>query len=165
MKSFISVVTTVNETVGRICSFIILPMVSIILLELLLRALLNHPTNWVHELSGYFLAAYCMLGGGYALLHKAHVNVDILYARFSPRRKSIISLFTWMLFFYFFIVVIWRTGEASLFSIKIWERSTSIWGPLFWPVKLLIPVGSILLLMQGISQFLEDLLFAIRGGK
>jgi TRAP-type mannitol/chloroaromatic compound transport system permease small subunit len=159
------VVKAINEWVGRVCAFLIVPLIGMILLEVALRFFFNLPTSWVHESSGYLLAAYSVLAGGYALLHRAHVNVDILFTRFSPRKQSVISLFTWVLFFYYFAIIIWRTGEASLFSIQIWEHSPSTWGPLFWPVRLLIPIGSILILLQGIVQFLEDLIFAVQGRK
>jgi len=165
MIAFMRFVNRLNERIGKVCSFIVVPIISIILLELFLRGAFNRPTSWVHELSGYLLAAYSLLAGGYTLLHGAHVNVDIIFKKFSPRKQSIISLFTWMLFFYLFFVIIWRTGEAGIFSMMIGERSPSTWGPLFWPVRLFIPIGSVLITLQGVVQFLDDLFFAIKGEK
>jgi len=163
--NFARVIESMNEMVGKICSLLIPPLFGIILLEVGLRYFFNSPTSWVHESSGYILAAYSVLTGGYALLHNSHVNVDILYSRFSPKIKSTISLFTWPLFFYYLAVIIWRTGESSIFSIQIWERSPSVWGPVFWPIRLLIPIGSIFILLQGLVQFMDNLYFIFKGEK
>ena len=51
--------------------------------------------------------------GAYVLKHGGHVNVDILYGRFSPRIRAIIDLFTWLLFFYF----------CGLLLVKGWEMA------------------------------------------
>lgn len=163
MARFARVIIIINEIAGKISSMLIIPLIIIILLELSLRYLLNSPTSWVHEASGFILAAYSVLTGGYALLHKSHVNVDILYGRFSPRTQSSIFIFTWLLFFFYFSVIIWHTGEATFFSIQIWERSPSVWNPIFWPIRLLIPLGSIFIFIQGLIQFIDNLIFIIKG--
>ena len=162
MNSFMRFVNVINEAVGKCCSLLVAPMMGIIVLELVLRFIFASPTNWVHESSGYMLAFYSILGGGYALQGRGHVNVDILLTRFTRRKQRLIALFTWLVFFFYLIVIIWYSGEASIFSIKIWEHSSSAWGPLYWPVRLVIPIGSILMFLQGLVQFIEDLTFVLK---
>ena len=37
---------------------------------------------------GSLFAGYILLGGGYTLLHRDHVNMDIVYSRFTPRARA-----------------------------------------------------------------------------
>ncbi len=163
LRFFLHLIDTVNERVGRITSFLVMVLVSIVGYEIVSRVMFNNPTRWVHELSGFFLLACAMLGGGYALLHKAHVNVDILYSRFSPRIRAIIDLLTYMVFFLFCGLLVWKSGQHAWFSLSTGETSTSTWMPLIGPVRALIPIGAFLVLLQGLAKFIRDLVIAVTG--
>ena len=41
-----------------------------------------------------------------------------------------------------------------------WETSYSAWNPPIWPVKLAIPIGTGLLVLQGLVKLLEDIAVA-----
>jgi TRAP-type mannitol/chloroaromatic compound transport system permease small subunit len=44
------------------------------------------------------------------------------------------------------------------------EVSFTEWGIQYWPVKLAIPIGAALLLLQGVAKLLKDVLFVMRRG-
>ena len=46
--------------------------------KVLARYIFNRPTIWEMEVNQYFLCGYTVLAGGYALLYRFHVNVDII---------------------------------------------------------------------------------------
>ena len=103
------------------------------------------------------------LGGGYALLRGSHVRVDILYSRFSDRRKAIIDLATSLLFFAFIGVLLWQSGEAALWSLKLRESSPTQFAPPLYPVKMAIVLGFLIILLQGLAKFTRDMYTAITG--
>ena len=81
------------------------------------------------------------------------MRVDVLYAKFSPRGKAIADIVTSVFFFIFIGTMLvdrlrasppTRSASASI--------SFTEWGIQYWPVKLAIPIGAALLLLQGISQ-------------
>ena len=51
--------------------------------EVFARYLFNRPTIWVLEVNQYILCFYVALTGGYCMLHDVHVNVEIIYEKFS----------------------------------------------------------------------------------
>lgn len=164
MQSFRECINNLNVVMGKVCSFIAIPLICIVIYELILRYLFDNPTSWVHELSGFLLGAYTLLTAGFVQKSRGHVNVDIFVGKFSARIQTIIRLLTSVLFFFFVGVIIWCTGKGAIESVAMWEHTSTMWGPLYWPVRLYIPIGAILLLLQGIVQFIEDL-STIKGRK
>ena len=157
-------INDLNEVMGKICSFIVFPLIGIVIYELIMRYIFDSPTSWVHESSGFLLGAYSVLTAGFVQKSKGHVNVDILVGKFSTKNQTIVRLLTSIIFYFFVGVIVWYTGKAAIESIAMWEHTSTMWGPLYWPVRLYIPIGAILLLLQGIVQFIEDL-STLKGGK
>ena len=48
-------------------------------------------------------------------------------------------------------------------SLSICERSNSAWQPPIYPVKMMIPIGAFLLLLQGIAKLIRDILTLFSG--
>jgi len=87
----------------------------------------------------------------------ALLNVDIFYGRFSRVAKAKVDLATSFLFFLFLGVLIWQSADMAWESAEKLERSSSIWNPHIWPVKLAIPIAGILLLLQGLVRIASDI--------
>ena len=51
----------------------------------------------------------------------------------------------------------------GLDAIGFNEHSFTEWGIQYWPVKLAIPIGAFLIVLQGISKLVKDIVFVIRG--
>lgn len=161
--SYCHVVSTISDWVGKGTSMLLIVLVGILTYEVILRYAFNNPTRWAHESSTFLFGAIGMLSGAYVLLHKGHVNLDMLYARVSPRKQAILDLITAPLFFFIMALMIWAGGNVALRSWKILEHSSTVWGPPIYPFKTLIPVAAGLLILQGIVKLIHDLFFAIRG--
>lgn len=125
-----------------------------------MRYVLNKPTIWVHELSLYVFGAMWVLAGGYALKYKAMVNMDLFYGRLSVKRKALVDLATFIITLIFCAVLIWKSGDSAWTSVKWQETSDTIWHVPLYPVRLLIPLGAVLLLVQALSNFIKDLFTA-----
>ena len=50
-------------------------------------------------------------------------------------------------------------------SLMQLERSNSQWGPQIYPIKMVIPVATFFLLLQGLATFIRDLITATTGKK
>ena len=147
----------INEFVGRIGSLLFLPLIFAITFEIVMRYAFNSPTIWVHETSEYLLVVMAMLGGGYTFLHKGHVSVDIIYARLSTRGKAILDLIItapFMLILYY--VLVWKGAEFAWQAITDMERSGSFWNPPIYIIKTFLPLGGVLLMIQGLAKIARD---------
>jgi len=150
-------VTRINRFIGRWVSLAVIFLFVFLLIDVIMRYLIGRPPIWTSELATLICGGYAILGGGYLLADRAHVNVDIFYGKLSARRKALLDILTWPLFLLFVGVLLWQGWVIASDSIGRLERSNSIWNPPLWPTKLLIPVAAILLLLQGLVRLWADI--------
>ena len=132
--------------------------------EVIARYLFNSPTNWVHESMFLMFGMQYMISGAYAYREDQHVRVDVVYAKFSPRGKAIADIVTSVFFFIFIGTMLWTGIRFAGDAVQLGETSFTEWGIQYWPVKLAIPVGAGLMLLQGIAKLIKDILFVARRG-
>jgi TRAP-type mannitol/chloroaromatic compound transport system permease small subunit len=149
----------VNELSGKIAGYLFIPLSIIIFMEVILRYIFRSPTIWAWDLSVQLYAGILMLAGGYTLLRGGHVSVDVLTGLLSTKWRAILDLITAPFCFITAVVLIWYGSIVAWESFQMGERMSTMWQPLFWPVKMLIPLGGGLLLIQGIAKFVRDLAY------
>jgi len=163
MGRFLQTIDRINEKTGKAISYLILFLVGVVLYEIFVRYVLNSPTIWAHETSQMIYGAYVILLGGYVLQRGGHVNVDILYHRFQPRTRAVIDMLTWLLFFYFCGMLFLKGGEMAWDSLKVLETEPTAFAPPVYPIKMMIPLGALLILLQGVAKFIRDFKLAVSG--
>ena len=163
LKSLLHAIDAINEWVGTIASFLILVITGITFYEIVCRYGFNSPSEWSFELTGFIFLGYTVLGGGYTLLYSGHVNTDILYTRLSARGKAILDVMTAVLFFVFAVAFIWAGWRLAWTATLGGEHSGTPWNPPVYIPMWLLPVGGVLLLLQGTAKFIRDLLFIATG--
>ena len=157
-------IEAVNVKAGEFVAWWSLISVFVYYYEVIARFVFNSPTNWVHESMFLMFGMQYMLSGAYAYREDQHVRVDVIYARFSPRGKAIADIVT-SVFFFIFVGTMLVTGyRFAADAINVGEHSFTEWGIQYWPVKLAIPIGAALLLLQGVSKLIKDILFVTRRG-
>ncbi|MDR1028359.1 MAG: TRAP transporter small permease subunit [Clostridiales Family XIII bacterium] len=161
MKKMIGLIDKINLFVGNVVKFILLYMAFTLLIEVVARYVFNSPTIWVLDLAKLALGFMGILGGGYAFLLDSHVKVDVIYGTRSVRTKAIMDLCTSVLFFIFIIILLWQSTRMALDSFALREHSTTVFSPPLYPLKMAIPVGVALVLLQGIAKVLRDVIALI----
>jgi len=164
IKIFLRSIDSISEWTGKMVSFLIIVITGVTIWEVILRYIFNSPTIWAFDAAYLIFGAYGVLGGAYTLYFKGHVNVDILYGRLPLRIRAIIDLLTYPFFFLFCGLLLWKGGDMAWDSLKIMERGSSAWSPPVYPIKLTIPLGAFLLLLQGTAKFIRDLFMFTKGG-
>lgn len=150
-------ITRLNRWIGRKVAWVILPIFVMLIVDVAMRYLVGRPSIWTSELTQLIFGVYAVIGGGYLLAERAHVNVDIFYGGFSRKRKALVDALTSVLFFLFMAVLLWQGSSMAFESLEKLETSQSIWNPQIWPVKLAVPVAGVLLLLQGIVRLVADI--------
>lgn len=166
MNSMIRVIQkidTINDLVGRFAKYLLLFMAGALIYEVIARYIFNSPTIWVWDSCKHALCYLGALGGGYAYLYNAHVRVDVLYANWGVKTRAVVDIITSLLFFLFIIVLLWKSIEMAKGSWTMQERATSVLAPPLYYIKTAIPIGTFLLLMQGIAKLLRDIIAFITG--
>lgn len=142
---------------GKAVSILILPMVGSLLFEIISRYFFNRPTIWANDISTITYGSFFMLGAGYTLQRQKHIRTDFLYAKWSKRTQGIVDLVLYIsLYFPALGIFLWIGGQYALRSVLQMERIiSSPWMPYIWPLKLTIPIATMLLLLQGVSELLK----------
>lgn len=118
-------------------------------------------SNAYIELQWYLFSLIFLLGGAYALRHDAHVRVDVLYGRLSPRGKAWINVLGTLLFLVPFCgLMLWVSVP---FVLRSWGATTGILevspdpgGLPRYPIKTVVPLAFVLLLVQGVSLLIKQ---------
>ena len=165
MNSFLTVIDRISEWSGKVFSFLVVVATLVVVYEVVMRYAFRAPTIWGLELTIYLCGATYVLGGAYAHLYNAHVKVDVLYMRWSPRVRANMDLVTAPFFFIGVALLVWMGSEWTIQAIETGRTSGSIWSPIIWPMRLLIPLGSFLLLLQGLAKLIRDFGIARTGGQ
>jgi TRAP-type mannitol/chloroaromatic compound transport system permease small subunit len=149
-----------NERVGQLVYWLVLAAVLISAGNATVRYTLNTSSNAWLEVQWYLFSAIFLLCAGYTLLRNEHIRIDIINARFSQRIQAWIDVFG-TIFFLLPMAILIMVLSWPLFwnSYLQHEYSMNAGGLLRWPVKLLVPVGFFLLVLQGFSELIKRLAF------
>ena len=151
-----------------------------------------NPALWTLETAQFALVAYYMVGGPYAMQMGSNVRMDLFYGGWSLRRKAWVDAFTVLFLLFYLGVLLWGGIASWAYSLGdfsgepfrfFWtlitafltggpeaagevtgflERSSSVWRPYIWPVKMIMVLGIFLMLLQAVSELIKDI-FRIRG--
>lgn len=156
LKAVLRAIDWFNERLGDWLSYLLLIIFVLLLMEVIRRYFFNSPTVWANELSQMLFGAYVILSGGHILRRGGHVNVDIVYTTLRARVRAGLDVFTSVLFFIFCGVLLYYASSLAWESLVTLEHSQSAWNPPLYPVKLTLPLGALLLLLQGVSKLVKD---------
>ena len=165
MKNLLKVIDDISDWTGRISSLLILLITGVILFEIFARFFFGKPTIWAFEISLVLYGVYVSMLGAFVLLTGGHVNVDILYVRFSPRTRAGVNLFSWLIFFLWCGAFIWTGWIRGWESLMIRERESTAFGCPIYPVKLSLAIGGSLLFLQGLAGYVRNLYTFVTGRK
>jgi len=160
INRFIYGVDLLSRTVGHAFAWCIIILMLGTCYEVFVRYVLNAPTSWAFDFSYTMYGAMFFMAGAYALSRGAHVRADMFYRLWRPRTQAMVELVLYFLFFFPGIVALVVSGWAYGYdSMRIQEVSVnSPAGVPIWPLKMLIPFGAGLLVLQGIAEVLRCLL-------
>ena len=154
----LDLIDKMNEKVGDFICFGVPVLGFLLLFEVIMRYGFNRPTIWVYDFSNFLFGACYMLGAGYTLLKRGHVNMDMLYSRFPVKGKALADTITGLFMLTFLGVLVWQSGLMAYESILFKEHLlSSVLEPPLYPIKTIFFLGCLLFFLQGLGFFLRDL--------
>ncbi len=162
-KGALRLIDRTSELVGKAASFLILFLIFAVVWDVAGRYYLTSSQMWQQTTYGKLLLVYTVFGGAYALANRQHINVDILYGRFSPRVRATLDVATSVLFFVFCFTLLWFAYPPAAKSAARLRLSWGLLSPMNWPTRVMVPVGLVLFMLQGLAKFTRDLFLAVTG--
>ena len=161
---YVRYIDAVNKAVGKFSMYLIFVMMGVLLFESIFRTIFNQPHIWVVEIAQFTMAAYYLLGGGYSMILKGHVRMDLLYGRWSATRQAMTDVIT-IFFLIFYLVFLLYGGISSIeYAVTYGQVNYTPWAPPLAPIKIIMTIGILLMLLQTIATLFKDLAM-VRGEK
>jgi TRAP-type mannitol/chloroaromatic compound transport system permease small subunit len=149
-------IDAVSRFFGRIAAWLVLASCLISAGNAVSRYLFSASSNAWLEVQWQMFAGIFMLGAANVLRLNEHVRVDLLCGSRSERGKLWTDVIGLTLFLIPSVAtMIFFSWEFFLTSFLSGERSSNAGGLLLWPVKLLLPLGMLILLLQGIAELVK----------
>jgi TRAP-type mannitol/chloroaromatic compound transport system permease small subunit len=161
LHRFVKVVDAVNDWVGRTVAWLTLGCVLTCFAVVVLRYAFNVGFPWMQELYVWQHAAVFMAGAGYTMLHRGHVNVDVMYGKLSGRGRAWIDILGTLFFLFPWLAILAVTSAPFVLSSwSIREASATADGmPGLYLLKSLLWVLCTLLFVQGLAMIARRMLY------
>lgn len=151
-----------TEWVGASVAWLVLVAVLISAINAIVRKVFNTSSNAFLEIQWYLYSAVFLLAAGYTMLRQEHVKIDVLLGRFARRTQIKVEIFGIVVFLFPFcwevITLVWPLVVQAYES---GEMSNNAGGLIRWPVYALVPIGFVLLWMQGVSELIKRVGFLL----
>jgi TRAP-type mannitol/chloroaromatic compound transport system permease small subunit len=153
LAGFVRGVDACNEWLGRTVAWLTLGCVLTCFTVVVLRYVFNVGFPWLQELYVWQHAAVFMAGAGYTMLHRGHVNVDVMYGRLGQRARAWVDILGTLFFLFPWLAILaWTSAPFVLSSWAIRESSATADGmPGVFLLKSLLWVLCAVLFVQGIA--------------
>jgi len=154
---FVRAVDAINKVVGTFAMYLVFMMIAILLYEPVARNLFGKSSIWAVEMAQFTMAAYYLLGGGFSMMLKGHVRMDLLYGRWSEKKKATYDVFTGLFLIFYLVFLLYGAYSSIEYAVMYGQKNRSAWAPYMAPIKIIMGTGVLLMLMQAIAQFFKDL--------
>ena len=150
---------------GRIVCWLTVPMFGAMVYEVIARQYFTAPTMWAYDMSRMLYGALFMLGAGYALFRGVHIRADFIYRNWTVKNQGRVDTFMYLVFYFpGLLLFLWASWDFAYMAWVRGERGMdTAWMPYLGPIRSTIPIGIILLLLQGVSETLKSIYAATRG--
>ena len=154
---FVHAVDAVNKVVGTFSMYLVFVMIGILLYEPIARNLFGVSSIWSVEMAQFTMAAYYLLGGGFSMMLKGHVRMDLLYGRWSDKKKATVDVFTGLFMMFYLVFLLYGAYSSIEYAVMYGQKNRSAWAPYMAPIKIIMGTGVLLMLLQAIATFFKDL--------
>lgn len=153
-------IDALNERIGVGISWALLIAVLICSGNAIVRYAFNTSSNAWLEIQWYLFGAVFLLAASHTLRRNEHVRIDVVVGRFSKRTQVWIDIFGFVFFMLpATLLILYFAVPFALESVRNQEVSSNAGGLIVWPAKILIPIGFLLLTLQGISELIKRIGF------
>jgi TRAP-type C4-dicarboxylate transport system permease small subunit len=93
----------------------------------------------------------------YAQVRRGHIRVELIYTNMGPRIQAAMDVFANLAAMVFFGLLLWQSYHEAVYSLQIGEATVGlIRFPLF-PARLILSVGTALLILQLVLDTIVDI--------
>lgn len=163
LSRLVSLIDKPSDLGLRLAALLVVPMVLALVYEVVSRYFFNAPTIWAQDMSIFLFGYISVLAGAGVMRERAHINVDLFYARFSARGKAVADTISYPLGLCFLGLVAWYMTHEGFLAIEQGRRRSSEWSPPVGHFYLAAALGAGLFFLQALAHWLRAAVFALTG--
>ena len=127
------------------------------------RYVLNDPSSWTEELATYLMIWVGLLGASVALRRGAHLGIDYFVSQLSPRRKTAIEIFAFLVIAVFSVLALGIGGTHLVWTTLARGQASPALGVQMGYVYLALPISGFFLTLYSVEFLIERLVVMKRG--
>ncbi len=140
-----------------ISGFLVLATIAITVYEVLSRYLFNEPTEWALDMGVFCLVWLSYASFAYLLREGAHIAVDVLTTNFTRRTRAVWDIGTSIFTIIFCGVLFYLSIPWAIHAAVTREVSAGMLRVPMWPVKIVLPLGTLLLIVWALRDLTRRL--------
>jgi TRAP-type mannitol/chloroaromatic compound transport system permease small subunit len=165
MKKILRLIDSLSEWSGKISSYLVYVGILMLASEVVLRYFFDSPTVWAHGYSQRIFGSYFVMIGAFTLFQNGHVRIDIIYQKFSLRKRAFFDIFNYCMMLIWTLFLVKEGITFFAYSWKIGEVDEMVLAHPVYPVKFLLVVGAILITLQGLNRLFVSVMTFVKGVK
>lgn len=130
--------------------------------QVLTRYVLKNPSSWTEELATFLMIWVGLLGASVALNRGAHLGIDYLVTKLSPRKALYVALFVFISITVFSLLVMVIGGGQLVLRTLITKQVSPALGLKMGYVYLAIPISGFFLVLYSLELFVDTLTALIK---
>lgn len=156
LLKFSQFIDWVSDKFGKLASFAVMAAAMISAGNAFVRYGLDISSNGWLEIQWYLFAVTVMLGAPVVLKLNEHVRVDIFYGKLKGKGPVLVDLFG-LIFFLLPVMalLLWFSWPLFVKMYVTGEMSQNAGGLIRWPAMMLLPLGFLWMLLQGLSEIIK----------
>ena len=145
--------------IGNVSAVLMLLMMVNVFVDVVLRYFFHTGSIALQEMEWHLFAVMFLLGISYSLTNEAHVRVDFVYDRLTPKKKAFINIFgTIFMLIPFAFLIVYGSYEFVNDAYITNEISEDPGGLTHrWIIKAMIPLSFVLLIISAIGYIFRNI--------
>jgi TRAP-type C4-dicarboxylate transport system permease small subunit len=127
------------------------------------RYLFSSPIPGTYEIDQMLMVFVVFLGLAYTQATKSHIKTEMLVRFFPPRGQLITEIFSHLIFFFVFFLLLWESMNQALISWDEKEFVTGLVNIPRYPARFAIPVGAFLVCLQLVFDIVDRFMALLSG--
>lgn len=149
----------ISRFIGYVCSLLMVVMMLNIFYDVFMRYVFKNGSIALQEMEWHLFSVIILLGTSYALMEDSHVRVDVLYAKFSDRKKALVNIMGTIVFITPIALLVALSSVGFVMEAFTSNEISSDPGGLThrWILKAFIPLSFWLLIFMSIGFVIKNI--------
>lgn len=163
MEKYVRIIDRISHVFGMIAGLMMLFGIALVLIEVLVRALLDSTLYITEEYSAYLMVAITFLGLAYTLKEKGHIRMSFLHKFIKGKARIYLDMYAFIIGLCVFAVITVATTNFFLDSWVSGTRSMQISRTYLAIPQSAMPLGSLLITLQFSAEFVRSIIKLRKG--